>query len=80
MGGNGMEAGDILVHRANEADPTLHQMLVRLQYPLVTGVIRSFEDVTFEEREDVLTQQVKTASSFKKTDDLFFSGETYEVK
>lgn len=80
LGENGIDPGDILVHRANEADPTLHQMLVRLQYPLVTGVIRSFEDVTFEEREDVLTQQVKTASSFKKTDDLFFSGETYEVK
>jgi 2-oxoglutarate ferredoxin oxidoreductase subunit beta len=33
-----------------------------------------------EEREDALTAQVKANSKFKKTDDLFFSGETYEVK
>jgi 2-oxoglutarate ferredoxin oxidoreductase subunit beta len=51
-----------------------------LEYPVATGVIRSFDDVTFEEREDALTKQVKAASKFKKTDDLFFSGETYTVK
>jgi 2-oxoglutarate ferredoxin oxidoreductase subunit beta len=55
-------------------------MLVRLEYPLATGIIRSFEDVTLEEREDYLTEQVKANSNFKKTDDLFFSGETYQVK
>ncbi|MCJ7759454.1 MAG: 2-oxoacid:ferredoxin oxidoreductase subunit beta, partial [Gillisia sp.] len=68
------------VHNAKEEDKTLHQMLVRLDYPLATGIIRSFEDVTLEEREDYLTEQVKENSKFKKTDDLFFSGETYEVK
>jgi len=71
---------DILVHNAKEEDKTLHQMLVRLEYPLATGIIRSFTDVTLEEREDALTAQVKANSKFKKTDDLFFSGETYEVK
>jgi 2-oxoglutarate ferredoxin oxidoreductase subunit beta len=55
-------------------------MLVRLEYPVATGIIRSFNDVTLEEREDALTAQVKANSNFKKTDDLFFSGETYEVK
>jgi 2-oxoglutarate ferredoxin oxidoreductase subunit beta len=55
-------------------------MLVRLSYPFATGVIRSFDDVTLEEREDALTAEVKANSSFTKTDDLFFSGETYEVK
>jgi 2-oxoglutarate ferredoxin oxidoreductase subunit beta len=54
-------------------------MLVRLQYPLVTGIIRSFQDVTLEERENALTQQVKANSDFVRTDDLFFSGETYQV-
>ena len=44
------------------------------------GIIRSFDDITFEEREDALTKQVKANSKFKKTDDLFFSGETYTVK
>jgi 2-oxoglutarate ferredoxin oxidoreductase subunit beta len=61
-------------------DPTLHQMLVRSEYPLVTGIIRSFPDITFEERSAEKTEKVKRDSSFTKTDDLFFSGETYEVE
>lgn len=80
IGENGITEEDILVHNAKEKDPTLHQMLVRLEYPLVTGIIRSFDDVTLEERENALTEQIKSQSAFKVTDDLFFSGETYEVK
>ena len=37
------------------------------------------EDMTFEDSEIEVTKQVKADSSFSKTDDLFFSGETYEV-
>lgn len=80
IGENGITQEDILIHNAKESDKTLHQMLVRSEYPLATGIIRSFTDVTLEEREDALTAQVKANSKFKKTDDLFFSGETYEVK
>lgn len=79
LGENGITEDDILVHDAKEKDPTLHQMLVRLNYPLATGIIRAVDDVTLEEREDALTAQVKSNSNFSKTDDLFFSGETYEV-
>ncbi len=77
---NGITEDDLLVHDAKEKDPTLHQMLVRLEYPLVTGIIRSFNDTTLEERENALTEEIKSRSSFRSTDDLFFSGETYEVK
>ncbi len=80
IGENGITEEDLLIHNAKEKDPTLHQMLVRMQYPLATGIIRSFDDVTLEEREDALTAQVKSNSNFRKIDDLFFSGETYEVK
>ncbi len=80
LGENGITEADLLIHDAEEQDPTLHQMLVRSEYPLVTGIIRSFPDLTFEERVDELTAAVKADSSFTKTDDLFFSGETYEVK
>ncbi len=79
IGENGITEEDLLVHDAKEQDPTLHQMLVRLDYPLVTGIIRSFDDVTLEEKEDALTEEVKSNSKFSKTDDLFFSGETFEV-
>jgi len=80
IGENGVTEADLLVHNAKEQDKTLHQMLVRLTYPLATGIIRSYEDTTFEDREDILTAQIKAKSIFKRTDDLFFSGETYQVK
>ena len=79
LGENGITEDDLLVHDAECQDPTLHQMLVRSEYPLVTGIIRSYPDVTFEERVSALVEEVKANSSFAKTDDLFFSGETYEV-
>ncbi len=80
IGENGVTQEDILVHDAKCEDNTLHQMLVKLQYPLATGIIRSFVDTTFEEREAMLNAEVRSKSIFSKVDDLFFSGETYEVK
>lgn len=79
IGENGITEKDILIHNAYDKDPTLHQMLTRLKDPIVTGIIRQVEDVTLEERENALTQQVKKDSAFMKADDLFFSGETYQV-
>ena len=80
IGENNISESDLLVHDSKCQDTTLHGMLVKLDYPLVTGIIRAYDDVTLEEREDALTAEVKANSKFKKTDDLFFSGETYEVK
>jgi len=79
IGEDGITQEDLLVHDAKEEDPTLHQMLVRLPHPVVTGIIRAFDDVTLEEREDALTAEVKSNSKFKKVDDLLFAGETYTV-
>lgn len=79
IGEDEVAESDLLVHDAKEKDPTLHQMLIRLEYPIVTGIIRAFEDITFVEREDALTEEVKARSKFSKTADLFFSGETYQV-
>ena len=79
IGENGVTEEDILIHDAIEPDPTLHQMLIRLQNPIVTGIIRMHHDVTYEERENDLTDRVKSNANFFKVDDLFFSGDTYEV-
>jgi len=79
IGENGIKEEDLLVHDAKEQDPTLHQMLVRLKYPLVTGIIRSFEEKTFGDREAEQAIKVKANSKFTKTDDLFFSGDIYQV-
>ena len=80
IGENGITKKDILVHNAKEEDPTLHQMLIRLEFPLVMGIIRSFDAKSFEEREDTLTEEVKRKNTFTKTEELFFSGETYQIK
>ncbi len=80
IGENGITEADILVHDAKEPDPTLHLMLARLEYPLATGIIRSVEEPTFEEREEALVNDVRAHAKFKTLDDLFFSGEIYEVK
>src|SRR5210317_2221378 len=58
LGENGVSEDDILVHDAKCEDNTLHQMLVKLQYPLATGIIRSYVDTTFEEREAALNKEV----------------------
>ncbi|NQW36603.1 MAG: 2-oxoacid:ferredoxin oxidoreductase subunit beta [Flavobacteriales bacterium] len=80
IGENGVTQEDILVHDSSEKDPTLHQMLIRSTYPLATGIIRRVEELSFEQREANLTEEVRAKSPFKKVDDLLFSGETYEVK
>jgi len=79
IGENNITQEDLLVHNAKEEDPTLHQMLVRLKYPMVTGIIRSFDDITLEERKDEQAKQVKANSKFHKIDDLLFSGDVYQV-
>jgi len=80
IGEEGITKEDLLIHDAKESDPTLHQMLIRSTYPLATGIIRSVDELSFEDREMQLTEQVRAKSPFKKADDLLFSGETYEVK
>ena len=79
IGENGITQEDLLVHDAKCEDNTLHQMLVKMEDPLATGIIRSFTEDTFEDREQQLTDEVQKTSKFSKVDDLFFSGETYEV-
>ena len=79
IGEHGITEEDILIHDETVQDPTLHQMLVRLSYPTVTGIIRAVKDVTFEERIEEVNKQVKAHSKLKTADDLFFSGDTYEV-
>jgi len=79
IGENGITKNDILIHNAKDHDNTLHTLLVKLEYPMVTGIIRASEELTYETREEALTKEVSKKSRFSKVDDLFFSGETYEV-
>ncbi len=79
IGENGITESDILVHDAKEEDPTLHLMLVRLEYPLVTGIIRAVDAITLDEMLVNQIEDVRAKSKFKNTTDLFKSGATYTV-
>ncbi len=79
IGENGVTENDLLVHDAKIEDPTLHLMLIRLSAPIVTGVIRAVTSTTLEDSMNEVTENVKKSSHFNSVDDLFFSGETYEV-
>ena len=79
LGEEGITEADLLVHDAKEPDSTLHHMLVSLQYPLVTGIIRAVPDTTLEERLHEVKQAAVAKAKYHTTDELFFSGETYEV-
>lgn len=80
IGENGVTEDDILVHDAYEEDNTLHMMLAKLKMPIVNGVIRAFEDDTFEIRLKKQVEVIEKASKYKSVNDLFTTGETWEIK
>ena len=80
LGENGITEADILVHDAHEEDSTLHMMLAKLKMPIVVGVIRAHKDDTFEIRLKKQVEEIERTSKYKSVDDLFTSGETWEIK
>ncbi len=81
IGENGITEDDILKHDAHEPDPTLHLMLARMLNPIVTGIIRSVEEEnTYDKLFADRIERVRKESKFSSVNDLFASGETYEVK
>jgi len=80
LGEDGVSESDLLVHDAYEQDSTLHLMLARMQMPVVVGKIRAVEEPTYDEICNARIEDVRKNSKFKSVNDLFASGETYEVK
>jgi len=80
IGEEGITEDDILVHDAHEEDNTLHMMLAKLQMPVVTGIIRSFSEDSFEIRMKKQVEEVEKNSPYKSVNDLLVSGETWEIK
>ena len=80
IGENGITEADILVHDAREEDSTLHMMLAKLQMPIVTGVVRDVPDATFDMRMQRQIEETEQSSKFKSVNDLFNSGETWEIE
>lgn len=79
IGEDGITEDDILIHDAKMVNPALHFMLVRLEYPMVIGVIRSIDTEPYEKKLEKQVQEVEAKSPFKTIDDLLLSGETWEI-
>jgi 2-oxoglutarate ferredoxin oxidoreductase subunit beta len=79
IGENGVTEDDILVHDAKTDDITLQMMLVRLESPVVMGIIREVEDKTLEDIEIEIENEIKAKAKYHTVNDLLFSGDTYVV-
>lgn len=80
IGEDGVKEGDLLVHDAYEPDSTLHLMLAKMHMPIATGIIRAVEEKTYDELFNERIDYMKSQAKFSSVNELFASGETYEVK
>lgn len=82
LGENGVTVDDILVHNAHDVDGFIHQMLIKMKlpdFPVAMGVIRAVDAPVYDVEMKRQVEEVKANSKIKCCDDLFRSGNTWEV-
>lgn len=82
IGKNGVTEEDILVHDAEEVDPTLHMALINMQLPdmpVAFGVIRAVPALVYDTELEAQINQVKETRKITCVDELLRSGNTWEV-
>ncbi len=83
IGENGITEDDILVHNAEEADPTLHSMLARMrppEFPAALGVIRSVKRPSYDKGVLQQLELEQKNAKFKSVDELLTTGDTWEIR
>ncbi|HOO83682.1 MAG TPA: 2-oxoacid:ferredoxin oxidoreductase subunit beta [Prolixibacteraceae bacterium] len=83
IGQNGYTIDDILVHNAKDNDLYLHSALINMtlpDFPVAFGVIRAVDALTYDYAMEAQIEEVQQTSKIKCCDDLFRSGNTWEVK
>jgi len=83
IGENGVSEADLLVHDAHTQSPVLHTMLVRMklpEFPVAMGVIRDVEAPVYNDELEAQIADAIHKSKFQSLDELFQSGNTFEVK
>lgn len=80
IGENGFTEEDILIHDAKVENTTLHTMLVNMklpEFPIAMGIIRNVEAATYDQ---AMLQQIESEKGkFASLDEMFVSGNTFEV-
>lgn len=82
IGENGVTDADILVHDAENPNPIIHTMLIRMRYPefpVAMGIIRAVKKQTYDQAMDAQIENEKTNSKFSTLDEMFNSGDTWEI-
>lgn len=82
IGENGVKESDILVHDAEEEDPTLHMALINMKlpdFPVAMGVIRSVPGLVYETEMEAQIKDVQKTRKITCVDELLNSGNTWEV-
>lgn len=83
IGENGITETAILVHDAHCKSTVLHNMLIQMKnpdLPVAMGVIRDVDASVYDVEFHGQINANKEEARFKKVDDLFFSGNTFEIK
>lgn len=82
IGENGVTEDDILVHDANDPDPTLHMALINMKLPdmpVAFGVIRSVPSLVYDVEMEAQIKSVQQKRKISSVDELLNSGNTWEV-
>ncbi|VBB47549.1 2-oxoglutarate oxidoreductase subunit KorB [uncultured Paludibacter sp.] len=82
IGENGITEKDILVHDAKCEDSTLQLKLAMMEapdLPIAVGVIRDFEDETYDEAMEKQIAEIKSKSKIHSFDELIDSLEQWKV-
>ncbi len=82
LGQEGYTLEDILVHDANEPDPTLHTMLAMMggDMPVALGVIRSVDAPVYDQAVEEQIAEVQEKNPNRTLRDFLMSGDVWEVK
>jgi 2-oxoglutarate ferredoxin oxidoreductase subunit beta len=83
IGENGITKDDILVHDAKEPNGFIHQLLINMtlpEFPVAMGVIRAVDAPVYDQEMKRQIEEVQSVTKIKSVDDLFKSGNTWEVE
>ncbi len=82
IGEDGYTLDDILVHDAEEPDPTLHTMLAMMSgsMPIALGIIRKVEEISYDEAVEEQIKDVQAKKSQRCFNDLIEAESYWEVE
>lgn len=83
IGKKGITEDDVLVHDATETDPTIHMALINMNlpdFPVAFGVIRAVPAPVYDIDMEAQIKQVQQQSKVSCADQLFNSGNIWEVE